>query len=54
MGGMTLINLPACAFLGKIAFDCLKDYEAQKNAGKNPVFKSGSIGLDEDEFNFWK
>lgn len=54
MGGMALINLPACAFLGKIAFDCLKDYETQKKAGKNPVFKSSSIGLDEEEFDFWK
>ena len=34
MGGMTLINLPVCALLGKIAFDCLKDYESQKKAGQ--------------------
>ena len=54
MGGMTLINLPVCIILGKIAFDCLKDYEKQKKAGKNPVFKSSSIGLDEVEFDFWK
>lgn len=54
MGGMTLINLPTCVFLGKIAFDCLRDYEEQKKDGKNPVFKCKSIGLDEDEFAFWK
>lgn len=53
MGGMTLINLPVCALLGKIAFDCLKDYETQKRDGKNPVFKSNSIGLNEEEFDFW-
>lgn len=54
MGGMTLINLPVCALLGKIAFDCLKDFETQKKSGKNPVFKSKSIGLNEEEFDFWK
>jgi AGCS family alanine or glycine:cation symporter len=53
MGGMTLINLPACALLGKIAFDCLKDYESQKKSGKNPVFKAESVGFDEGELDFW-
>lgn len=51
MGGMTLINLPACMLLGKIAIDCMKDYEKQKKLGKNPVFKGKSIGLNEDEFD---
>ena len=54
MGGMTLINLPVCALLGKIAFDCLKDYENQKKQGQNPVFKASSIGFGEDELDFWK
>mgnify|MGYP002627433038 FL=1 len=54
MGAMTLINLPTCMALGKIATDCLKDYETQKRAGKNPVFKAKAIGLDEDNFDFWK
>ena len=54
MGGMTLINLPACMLLGKIAIDCMKDYEKQKKLGKNPVFKGKSIGLNEDEFDHWK
>ncbi len=27
MGGMTLINLPCCMILGKVAIDALKDYE---------------------------
>lgn len=53
MEGMTLINLPACALLGKIAFDCLKDYESQKKSGKNPVFKAESVGFDEGELDFW-
>ena len=54
MGGMTLINLPTCIFLGKKAMDCLKDYEKQKKAGKNPVFKASNIGLDEEKFDAWK
>lgn len=54
MGGMTLINLPVCALLGKIAIDCLKDYEAQKKSEKNPEFKATSIGFDEGELDFWK
>lgn len=54
MGGMTLINLPVCVLLGKIAIDCLKDYEEQKKLGKNPVFKASSLGFGEDELDFWK
>lgn len=53
MGGMTLINLPVCVLLGKIAIDCLKDYETQKKSGQNPVFKAKTIGFDEGEFDFW-
>jgi AGCS family alanine or glycine:cation symporter len=54
MGAMTLINLPTCMALGKIAFDCLRDYESQKRAGKDPIFKASSIGLDVNELDFWK
>ena len=54
MGGMTLINLPACMLLGKVAIDCLKDYEKQKKEGKKPIFKASDIGLNEDELDFWK
>ncbi len=54
MGGMTLINLPSCMLLGKIAIDTLKDYEKQKKEGKSPVFKATDIGLNEDELDFWK
>ena len=54
MAGMTLINLPVCVILGKIAINCLKDYEMQKKLGKDPVFKGKSIGLNEDELEFWK
>ena len=54
MGGMTLINLPVCMIMGKVAVDTLKDYEKQKKEGKNPVFKASSIGLDPEELDFWK
>ncbi|MCR5799133.1 MAG: alanine:cation symporter family protein [Lachnospiraceae bacterium] len=54
MGGMTLINLPACMLLGKVAIDTLKDYEKQKKDGKNPVFLGKNIGINTDELDYWK
>ncbi len=54
MGGMTLINLPACLLLGHVAVKTLKDYEKQKKAGKDPVFRAGDIGLDTEKLDFWK
>ena len=54
MGGMTLINLPSCMLLGKVAIDALRDYEEQKKAGKKPVFKAEDIGLNTEELDFWK
>ena len=54
MGGMTLINLPACMLLGKIAIDTLKDYEKQKAQGKDPEFLGSDIGLNPDELDMWK
>ena len=54
MGGMTLINLPACMFLGKVAIDALMDYEKQKAEGKNPVFRAENIGLEQGELDYWE
>lgn len=54
MGGMTLINLPSCMILGKVAIDTLKDYERQKAEGIDPVFRAKNIGLNEQELDFWK
>jgi AGCS family alanine or glycine:cation symporter len=54
MGGMTLINLPACLLLGGVAIRALKDYEKQMKVGKKPVFYGKNIGLNEDELDFWK
>lgn len=52
MGLMTLINLPTCVAMGKVAIDCLKDYEHQKKLGKIPLFRASNIGIT-DENNFW-
>ena len=54
MGAMTLINLPTCMILGKHALGCLKDYEIQKKAGKNPIFKASSIDINAEDLDFWK
>ena len=52
MALMALINLPTIITLSKPAFDCLKDYTAQKKEGKNPVFLARNIGLKEHT-DFW-
>ena len=53
MGGMTIINLPACAVLSSQAIGALNDYEEQKKEGKNPVFQVKNIGLDPRDFDWW-
>ncbi len=52
MGIMALINLPSILILSKKAIDCLKDYEEQKIQGKNPVFKTENIGMNE-KLDYW-
>ena len=54
MGGMTFFNLPACILLSGVVIKALKDYEAQKKQGKNPVFHAKNIGMDESELDCWK
>ncbi|MCR5215250.1 MAG: alanine:cation symporter family protein [Eubacterium sp.] len=54
MGGMTIINLPACALLGGIAIKALKNYEEKKKAGLPLTFKGSEIGIPEDELDLWK
>ncbi|RLQ96149.1 alanine/glycine:cation symporter family protein [Falsibacillus albus] len=43
MGIMAIINLIAVTMLAKVALAALKDYRAQRKAGKDPVFYSDSI-----------
>lgn len=54
MGLLALINLPVIVILGKKAVDCLKDYQAQRKAGKDPQFVASSIGLDPGELDYWQ
>ena len=54
MGGMTLINLPACVALSGVVIKAYKEYEKQKAQGLDPVFKAESIGMDPEELDFWK
>ncbi len=53
MGGMTLINIPCCVLLSKQVILALKDYEAQKKAGRNPEFRAEQIGLDAKKLSYW-
>lgn len=45
MGCMAIVNIIAILILGNIAMKVLKDYETQKKAGKNPVFKAENVGI---------
>lgn len=49
MGFMAIVNIIAILLLGGIALKVLKDYEVQKKAGKNPVFKAENIGITDTE-----
>ena len=50
MGLMALINVPVCLILGKKVFRALSDYLVQKKSGKNPEFKSASIGIEGTDY----
>lgn len=52
MGFMASINIVVMLLLSNIAIKVLKDYEAQRKAGKNPVFKAENVGITNTEF--WK
>ncbi len=52
MGCMAIVNIIANLLLGNIALKVLKDYETQKKAGKNPVFKAKNVGIHNTEC--WK
>ncbi len=45
MGGMTVINMPVIFILSDYAVRALKDYTAQRKAGKEPVFLAKNIDL---------
>lgn len=52
MGCMAIINLPVIIILAKYPIRALKDYVAQKKAGKSPTFKAKDIGLPHD-VDYW-
>ena len=54
MGLMTLCNLLAIFLLGKYAMRLLKDYQAQRKAGKNPVYHSSTIPEIAHETKCWE
>ena len=53
MGAMTLVNIPVIVILSKYVVGALKDYEKQRKAGEQPVFKAENINLP-DKVDFWQ
>ncbi|MBR1696727.1 MAG: alanine:cation symporter family protein [Anaerovibrio sp.] len=53
MGCMAIINLPVIVILGSKAMACLRDYESQRNEGKDPVFYAKDIGIT-DSLDYWQ
>ncbi|OCS88279.1 alanine/glycine:cation symporter family protein [Caryophanon tenue] len=50
LGLMVWTNVIACLFLTKPAIAALRDYEAQKKAGKDPVFDPDKLGIKNADF----
>ena len=46
VGLMAWLNIVAILLLQKVAFKCLRDYEAQKKAGKDPQFDPKALGIE--------
>ena len=42
---MVIINVPVILIIAKPALDALKDYEAQRKAGKDPVYHARDNGI---------
>ena len=51
-GLMVVTNIPVILLLMKPAVAALKDYQRQRQAGENPVFRASDIGLKE-KTEFW-
>ena len=51
-GMMAWLNIIAILLLSKKGFALLKDYEAQKKEGKDPVFDPEKFGI-KDETGVW-
>jgi AGCS family alanine or glycine:cation symporter len=46
VGLMAWLNLVAILLLAKPALACLEDYEAQRKAGREPVYIAKNCGVD--------
>lgn len=53
MGCMAIINLPVICMLGGPALRALDDYVAQREAGKDPVFKASAVGIKQ-KLDYWQ
>lgn len=51
---MTLCNLAAIFALGRYAVMLLRDYTAQRAAGRNPVYTADTIPEISSETDCWK
>lgn len=49
MGLMAILNLVVILLLGNRALTALRDYSAQKKAGRNPVFRALDTGVGDPE-----
>ena len=47
---MVIINVPVILILAKPAMAALKDYEAQRKAGKEPVYRAAENGVKGTDF----
>lgn len=52
-GLMVVTNIPVILLLVRPALAALKDYQRQRQAGKDPVFRAADIGLENDT-EFWR
>ena len=52
VGLMAWLNIVAIVLLRNVAFKCLRDYEAQKAAGKDPVFDPKALGIE--NAHYWE
>ena len=50
VGLMAWLNIIAIVLMHKIAYVCLKDYEAQKKEGKDPVFHPEKLGIKNADY----
>ncbi len=50
VGLMAWLNIIAIILMHKIAYTCLKDYEAQKKEGKDPVFHPEKLGIKNADY----